>query len=396
MNSNELLHLKRGIYRLKGDLVKNIIGIGVSPFLMNVCACVVVIFMNNQFVRYGGDWAVGSYGIANAIGTVFLMFIMGLNQGMQPIAGYNYGSQQIGRLERVLKLALISAVTIMTIGWLIAMILPYHCARIFTDNETLANMSARAIRIDMFFFPFVGFQMVITNFFQCIEKVKVSIFLSLSRQLLFLIPLLYILPLSYGIDGVWYSLPASDLVASIMAGIIIINVGRQIGSGGGMIARMLADEFGCKLYDKELLNLAARESGFSEALFEQNDEQKGFFKSLFHVHVPLVGENNFYRNNISQESLYQFQSDAIKRAADEGSSVFVGRTADYVLREYKNAVSVFITANMEQRIQNVCKRHNLTSTEARKYICKREDDRTVDLIASFIRERFGDCFEHIG
>ena len=222
MNSNELLHLKRGIYRLKGVLVKNIIGIGVSPFLRIVCACVVVIFMNNQFVRYGGDWAVGSYGIANAIGTVFLMFIMGLNQGMQPIAGYNYGSQQIDRLERVLKLDLISAVTIMTIGWLIAMILPYHCARIFTDNETLANMSARAIRIDMFFFPFVGFQMVITNFFQCIEKVKVSIFLSLSRQLLFLIPLLYILPLSYGIDGVWYSLPASDLVASIMAGIMMI------------------------------------------------------------------------------------------------------------------------------------------------------------------------------
>lgn len=208
---------------------------------------------------------------------------------------------------------------------------------------------------------------------------------------------------------------------------IIINIGRQIGSGGGMIARMLADKFGCKLYDKELLNLAARESGFSETLFEQNDEQKGFFKSLFHVHVPLVGENNFYRNNISQESLYQFQSDAIKRAANEGNSVFVGRTADYVLREYKNAVSVFITANMEQRIQNVCKRHNLTSNEARKYICKREEDRasyynyytgkqwgkaesydlcvnssvlnidrTVDLIASFIRERFGDCFEHIG
>ena len=222
MNSNELLHLKRGIYRLKGVLVKNIIGIGVSPFLMNVCACVVVIFMNNQFVRYGGDWAVGSYGISNAIGTVFLMFIMGLNQGMQPIAGYNYGSQQIDRVECVLKLALMSAVTIMTIGWLIAMILPYYCARIFTDNETLANMSARAIRIDMFFFPFVGFQMVITNFFQCIEKVKVSIFLSLSRQLLFLIPLLYILPLSYGIDGVWYSLPASDLVASIMAGIMMI------------------------------------------------------------------------------------------------------------------------------------------------------------------------------
>ena len=222
MNKRELLHLKRGIYRLKGNLVKNIIGIGISPFLMNVCACVVVIFMNNQFVRYGGDWAVGSYGIANAIGTMFLMFIMGLNQGMQPIAGYNYGSQQTDRLQRVLNLALVSAVCIMTVGWLIAMIIPHYCARIFTDNETLVNMSARAIRIDMFFFPFVGFQMVITNFFQCIGKVKISIFLSLSRQLLFLVPLLYVLPMFYDIDGVWYSLPSSDLVASIIAGVMMV------------------------------------------------------------------------------------------------------------------------------------------------------------------------------
>ncbi len=222
MNKHELLHLKRGIYRLKGNLVKNIIGIGISPFLMNVCACVVVIFMNNQFVRYGGDWAVGSYGIANAIGTMFLMFIMGLNQGMQPIAGYNYGSQQTDRLQRVLNLALVSAVCIMTVGWLIAMIIPHYCARIFTDNETLVNMSARAIRIDMFFFPFVGFQMVITNFFQCIGKVKISIFLSLSRQLLFLLPLLYVLPMFYDIDGVWYSLPSSDLVASIIAGVMMV------------------------------------------------------------------------------------------------------------------------------------------------------------------------------
>lgn len=222
MNKHELLHLKRGIYRLKGNLVKNIIGIGISPFLMNVCACVVVIFMNNQFVRYGGDWAVGSYGIANAIGTMFLMFIMGLNQGMQPIAGYNYGSQQTDRLQRVLNLALVSAVCIMTVGWLIAMIIPHYCARIFTDNETLVNMSARAIRIDMFFFPFVGFQIVITNFFQCIGKVKISIFLSLSRQLLFLLPLLYVLPMFYDIDGVWYSLPSSDLVASIIAGVMMV------------------------------------------------------------------------------------------------------------------------------------------------------------------------------
>ena len=156
---------------------------------------------------------------------------------------------------------------------------------------------------------------------------------------------------------------------------IIINVGRQIGSGGHIIAKKLAEDFGCKLYDKELLNLAAKESGFNEKFFEQNDEKKGFFKSLFHVHVPLMGENNFYKNNFSQDSLYQFQSDAIRKAADEGSCVFVGRTADYVLRDYKNTVSVFITANIDHRIQRVCKRHNFDRATARKYIHNQEESR---------------------
>lgn len=156
---------------------------------------------------------------------------------------------------------------------------------------------------------------------------------------------------------------------------IIINVGRQIGSGGRVIAKMLADEFGCKFYDKELLNLAAKESGFSEKFFEQNDEQKGFLKSLFHVHVPLMGENNFYKNNFSQDSLYKFQSDAIKKAAEEGNCVFVGRTADYVLRDFKNTMNIFITANIDQRLQRVCKRHDFDRAQARKYLRSMEDDR---------------------
>lgn len=220
-NKKEILHFKRGIYRLKSTLVKNIVGIGISPFLMNACACIIVIFMNNQFVKYGGDLTVGSYGIANAIGTMFVMFIMGVNQGMQPIAGYNYGSQQIDRLMGVLKLSIITATCIMTVGWLIAMFLPYYCARMFTTDATLIAMSIHAIRINMLLFPIIGFQMVVTNFFQCIGKVQISIFLSLSRQLLFLLPLLAILPLFWGVDGVWYSLPASDLTAAIVAAIIM-------------------------------------------------------------------------------------------------------------------------------------------------------------------------------
>lgn len=220
-NPNELLHLKRGIYRLKADLVKNIIGIGISPFLMNACACIIVIFMNNQFVRYGGDMAVGAYGIANSIGVVFVMFVMGINQGMQPIAGYNYGAMQLDRVMRVLELSIIAATVIMTVGWAIAMFIPYYCVRLFTNDPTLIAMSIKGTRIDLLMFPVVGAQMVITNFFQCIGKVKISIFLSLSRQLLFLLPLLAILPPIFGIDGVWGTLPASDLVAVIVAVIMM-------------------------------------------------------------------------------------------------------------------------------------------------------------------------------
>lgn len=222
-NKHELLHLKRGIYGLKAELVKNIIGIGISPFLMNVCACIIVIFMNNQFVKYGGDLSVGSYGIANSIGVIFVMFVMGVNQGMQPIAGYNYGSQQIDRLLLVLKLAIIAATCIMTAGWLFAMLLPYYCARLFTSDATLLDMSIKAIRINMLFFPIIGFQMVVTNFFQCIGKVRISIFLSLSRQLLFLLPLLVILPTFFGVDGVWYSLPTSDLMAAVVAAALMFS-----------------------------------------------------------------------------------------------------------------------------------------------------------------------------
>ena len=143
-----------------------------------------------------------------------------------------------------------------------------------------------------------------------------------------------------------------------------------------IIAKMLAEDFGCKFYDKELLNLAAKESGFSEKFFEQNDEKKGFFRSLFHVHAPFVSDNNFYNNKLSQESLFQFQSDAIRKAAQTDSCVFVGRCADYVLRDFDNTVSVFITADLKERVERICERHNCGEEEARKIIENKESTRS--------------------
>ena len=227
-DKRQLLHLKRGIYRLKGSLVKLILSIGVSPFLMNATACVIVIFMNNQLVRYGGDLSVGAYGVANALAMVFMMFVMGLNQGMQPIAGYNYGSQQFDRLRRVVDISIIAGVCVMTVGWLVAMFLPHAVARLFTSDPQLTRLSVKAIRINMLIFPLVGAQMVITTFFQCIGKVKLSIFLSLSRQLIILLPLLLLLPLFFGIDGVWYSLPSSDFLAAVIAAVTMMLFTRKL------------------------------------------------------------------------------------------------------------------------------------------------------------------------
>ena len=220
-NKNEILHFKRGNYRVKSDIVKNILGVGVSPFAMNVCACIVVIFINHGMVTYGGDLAVGAYGIANKVAFIFVMVNIGLNQGMQPIAGYNYGSQQLDRMLHVLKLSMIAGTIIMTSGFLVAMLLPGFCARLFTTDQTLIEMSIRGIRIEMLTFPIVGYQMVVTSFFQSIGKAKISMFLSLSRQLLFLLPMLIILPPLFKIDGVWAAMPVSDLIAAIVAGWIM-------------------------------------------------------------------------------------------------------------------------------------------------------------------------------
>lgn len=221
-NKDELIRLKKGIYKLKKDLVKNIIAIGISPFSMNACACFVVIIINTSLVKYSGDMAVGAYGIVNRIAFIFVMITMGVNQGMQPIAGYNYGAMKLDRLMRVLKYAIYAATAIMTSGFLISQFFTYYCVSIFTSDKTLIDMSIRAMRIVMIMFPLVGYQMVITNFFQSIGMARISIFLSLSRQLLFLIPLLFILPTRFGVDGIWASMPTADAISSVVAAVMMV------------------------------------------------------------------------------------------------------------------------------------------------------------------------------
>ena len=220
-NKEELLHFHRGIFRLKRKIVFDSLAIGMSPFLMNLASCFIVILINQGLKRYGGDLAIGAFGIVNRLVFVVVMIVLGLNQGMQPIAGYNFGARQYSRVTRVLKLTIIGATVVTTTGFILGMIVPELIVSIFTSDMELINLSAEGFRIVVMFFPIVGFQMVASNFFQSIGMAGKAIFLSLTRQMLILVPCLLILPHFYGQMGVWASMPVSDLLASLIAGIML-------------------------------------------------------------------------------------------------------------------------------------------------------------------------------
>lgn len=220
-DKNELLHLRRGIYHLQSKIVKNIIAIGLSPFCMNVASCFIVIFINKGLKEYDGDLAIGAYGIVNRLVFICVMIVMGITQGMQPIAGYNYGAQQFDRVTRVLKLSIYGATAMTTLTFLVGELLPDVAVRLFTTDEGLISRAAEGFRIVVLFFPIVGFQMVTSNFFQSIGMANKAIFLSLTRQLLFLLPCLIILPTFMGAAGIWWSMPISDLIASLVAGVLL-------------------------------------------------------------------------------------------------------------------------------------------------------------------------------
>ncbi len=215
-DKSELIHLKRGTYRLRSNLVKNIVTIGLAPCLMNAAACFVVLLINRGLLRYGSDVAIGAYSIVNSIAFVFVMMVMGFNQAMQPIAGYNYGARQFDRVLRVLWMTVFFGTVVTTLGFLTGEFLTDACIGIFTNDPELADIARHGMRINFLIFPLIGSQMVIGNFFQSIGKPGISIIMSLSRQVALLIPFLIILPNFYGIDGVWYSLPVSDILSVIL------------------------------------------------------------------------------------------------------------------------------------------------------------------------------------
>lgn len=222
-NPGEFLHFEKGTYRLRRRIVVGSLTIGLSPFLINLCGCMITVVFNWQLTRIGGDMEMASYGIVNRIGFMFVMIIIGLNQGMQPIAGYNYGARLIGRLRRVLQLSIMVATVVCCVGFLIGMCIPSLVARAFTTDADLIRRVAHDMPIFFCTFPIIGFQIVTTSFFQSIGIVKKSIFLSLSRQLIFVLPGLLLLPLWLDVDGVWWSIPLADVLATGTTLVLLIH-----------------------------------------------------------------------------------------------------------------------------------------------------------------------------
>lgn len=212
-------------------IIKKIYSIGLSPFLINVCACVVVMFINQTLKDYGGadgEMAIGAFGIVNRVTMLFLMIVMGVTQGMQPVLGYNFGAGNWDRVKRTLRIGIWAGASITVFGFAVTELFPDFVTRMFTEDETLITLSRGGFRIIMICYPFIGAAIVIQNFFQSIGKPKLSIFLSMTRQLIFLLPLLFVLPPIWGVDGVWASMAGSDLASFIITVATLVVVQRKL------------------------------------------------------------------------------------------------------------------------------------------------------------------------
>lgn len=224
--SNKYVHFKRNIFQLKAKIIAKIISIGLAPFSVNICGCFIVVVLNHALLEQGGadgDLCVGANGITNRVTQLLILMVAGFSQGMQPIVGFNIGAQLFNRVREVLVKAIMTATIILTTGYILIAIFPAMLASLFTSDPVLIEYCIPALRISLCTFPVVGTQMIATSFFQSIRKPGLSMLISLSRQLLFLLPLLLVLPPVMGVHGVWWSMPIADVFSITLSVILLLR-----------------------------------------------------------------------------------------------------------------------------------------------------------------------------
>ncbi|MDR0509484.1 MAG: MATE family efflux transporter [Rikenellaceae bacterium] len=226
------IRFTRGIFRPQWRIVRNVMSIGLSPFILNVCGSVVVIFINHALLVHGGEDYVGAFGIVNRYLFVFSMTVIGINQGVQPIIGYNFGAGDTFRLARALRQGILWATLVAALGGVAAQVFPRYIAMLFTNSSAQVDAAIEAFRYGLLLFPLVGFQMLSSSFFQSIGQAQRSIVLSVTRQVVFLIPLLIVLPHFWGVDGVWIALPVADGFSIILAVALVAGQLRRMGIKG--------------------------------------------------------------------------------------------------------------------------------------------------------------------
>ena len=232
ISGKSLLKIRKENLKLKFDKVKNIVALGLAQFSIQIASSIVAVVANNTLLQYGGDFGISAFRIINNVAMIFFMPIFGINQGMQPIIGYNYGAQKFDRVKKTLYMAIGAATSFAVVGFIISRVLPHQLAMLFNkDNQALIDMTANGMKLFFLVLPIIGFQIVASNYFQAIGKPRQSIILGLLRQVIILIPLIIILPRFIGLDGVWLASPVSDLVSSLLASFFLFTNIKELNRG---------------------------------------------------------------------------------------------------------------------------------------------------------------------
>ena len=390
--------LNKESFKIKASVARKVAMLGISSFITQMSIVVVMAFENNLLGKYGGQSKFGSeipitvLGIVMKISQILNSIIIGIAAGAQPIIGYNYGAGKYDRVKKTLKTVLGLSVIISTIAFILFQTIPDKLISIFgSGDEKYMEFACMAFRIYLMLTIFNGIQIPSGIFFQAIGKSSRSAILSLSRQILFLIPAMIIFSSMFGIKGVLFAGPFADLLAFIIASTlliievkhlkqtniksealpddtstdnklskhVVITVSREYGSGGRYVGRLIAEKLGIKLYDKEFIEKVAEKTGFSEEYIESNEQKRDALEVL---------NNGFYSEFNNSDELFIEESKLIKEVAEKESCVIIGRCADFILKDMKNIIKVFIHSDMEDKIKRATEIYGLDKAKAEKEI----------------------------
>ena len=392
------VELNKERYKLKFEIAKKVSILGISSFITQMSFVVVLAVENNLLAKYGVNSEYGSeipitvLGIVMKISQILNSMIIGVAVGAQPIFGYNYGAEKYDRVKKALKVVLQTSLIISTVAFILFQTIPDKLILIFgSGDEKYIQFACLTFRMYLMLCICNGIQIPSGIFFQAIGKSINSIILSLSRQVIFLIPAIVILSSIFGLNGILYAGPVADGMAFLISLILltieikhlkrkngtsqaliddtstdnqlnkhmVITISRQYGSGGRYIGRLIADKLGIKFYDKEFITKVAQETGFSEEYIENTEQKRDILSSL---------NNGYYFGLNNADELFIKETELIKRLASEEPCVIIGRCADFILKDNINVVNVFVYSNMENKIKRATEIYGLDKLQAEKQI----------------------------